>query len=259
LVINEGEAQQVRAIFALYLELGGLLPVIRELDRRAWRMKAWTTRKGQRRGGRAFGKTRLQELLTNPLYTGRVRYRGEIYSGEQPALIEPETWQNVQDLLAHNRRVAREKKLMHSDALLAGLVRCRPCGCAMTPARVVKRGGRRYNYYTCTGAQKRGWDSCPSKSIPAPELERFVLQHLLETENTGRQSTGSSNAFGQSETDPVVVIDPDQLSAAERIRLVRARLESVEYDGAAGKVAITMRSAEDSGTGADDVGNDHGA
>src|ERR1043166_5157403 len=34
LLLNEDEAVQVRAIFALYLELGGLLPVVEELDRR---------------------------------------------------------------------------------------------------------------------------------------------------------------------------------------------------------------------------------
>src|SRR5205814_2952688 len=36
LVINESEATQVRAIFALYLEHGGFIPVIEELERRGW-------------------------------------------------------------------------------------------------------------------------------------------------------------------------------------------------------------------------------
>jgi hypothetical protein len=39
-------------------------------ETRSKRTKAWTTRKGQIRGGRVFSKTRLQELLTNTLYTG---------------------------------------------------------------------------------------------------------------------------------------------------------------------------------------------
>jgi site-specific DNA recombinase len=234
LVVNEQEAERVRAIYELYLELGALLAVVRELDRRGWRGKAWTTRKGRSRGGRVITKTRLQELLTNPLYAGRVRYRGEQFAGEQRALVDPETWRKVQNLL-ENGRVARRNRPVHSEALLAGLVRCRPCCCAMTPARVVKRGGRRYAYYVCTGAQKRGWDACPSKSVPAATLERFVLQQLLEMHDTA-----SSAELGRS-----TPVDPDRLSVAERVHLVRSRVERVEYDGAAGKVAITVRSADD--------------
>jgi len=244
LVVNEGEAERVRCIFGLYLELGALLPVIRELDRRSWRSKAWTTRKGQSRGGRVFSKTRLQELLTNPLYSGQVRYRGELFAGEQPGLVDPETWQKVQDLLADNRRVARTRRLAHSNALLGGLVRCRPCGCAMTPARVVKRGGRCYAYYTCTGAQKRGWDTCPSKSVPAAALERFVLQQLLDLDGEPQGSPGNCTGTDRSNAEAGIPIDPDRLSATERIELVRSRVERVEYDGAVGKVVITVRASD---------------
>jgi len=52
LVVNEDEAARVRAIFDLYLEHGSLIPVVQELNRRGWRMKEWTTRKGKVAGGR---------------------------------------------------------------------------------------------------------------------------------------------------------------------------------------------------------------
>jgi site-specific DNA recombinase len=243
LIVNEAEADRVRAIFGLYLEHRALLPVVRELDRRGWRGKAWTTRKGQNRGGRVITKTRLQEMLTNPLYAGRVRYRGELFAGEQPALVDAETWQRTQDILAENRRVAKRQRAVHPDALLAGLVRCRPCGCAMTPARVVKRGMRRYTYYVCTSAQTRGWEGCPSKSVSAPALEHFVLQQLLEVE------TAMNGAPGELAGDSATTRgDPGQLSLAERVELVRSRVERVEYDGAAGKVAVTLRASDENTT-----------
>jgi site-specific DNA recombinase len=47
----------------------------------------------------------------------------------------------------------------------------------MTPSHTTK-GDRRYRYYSCTGAQKRGWKTCPSKSIPAAEIEELVLQQI---------------------------------------------------------------------------------
>src|SRR5205807_9296547 len=57
------------------------------------------------------------------------------------------------------------------------LFRSSPCGRAMTPAHSAK-GVRRYRYYTCTAAQKRGWHACPSKSLPADEIERLVLERI---------------------------------------------------------------------------------
>ncbi|HEY7312889.1 MAG TPA: zinc ribbon domain-containing protein [Gemmataceae bacterium] len=63
-------------------------------------------------------------------------------------------------------------------ALLKGILRCVPCDCAMTPAHTTRNGTKRYRYYVCTAAQKRGWHTCPSKSVPAGEIEQFVVRHL---------------------------------------------------------------------------------
>ena len=56
IVVNQNEAQRVREIFMLYLEFGSLIPVVEELDRRGWRMKAWTTREGREAGGKLIAK-----------------------------------------------------------------------------------------------------------------------------------------------------------------------------------------------------------
>ena len=40
------------------------------------------------------------------------------------------------------------------------------------------RGPRRYRYYVCMGAQKRGWETCPSPSLPAGEIERVVVDQI---------------------------------------------------------------------------------
>jgi len=47
LVVNEEEASQVRAIFALYLEHGALSPVLSEIQKRQWTTKRWTTNEGR--------------------------------------------------------------------------------------------------------------------------------------------------------------------------------------------------------------------
>ena len=179
LIVNEEEAVRLRAMFALVLEYDGLIAVVEELDRRGWVNKRWTTRKGRERGGRPFTATSLRKLLTNVAYLGKVRYKTEIHKGEQAALVDAAIWQQVQAKLQQNGRhggASAEPKPF--GALLKGVVHCVPCGCAMTPAHSAKNRTRRYRYYTCTSAQKRGWHTCPSKSIPAGEIERFVIEQI---------------------------------------------------------------------------------
>jgi site-specific DNA recombinase len=178
LLVNEDEAARVRAIFGLYLEHESLLPAVQELERRGWVTKCWTTRKGRERGGRPFTKTRVHHLLSNMAYIGKVRYKQEVHAGEHAAIVDEGTWERVQALLRRNGRNGGVVVRNQFGALLKGLLRCVPCGCAMTPAHTTKNGSKRYRYYTCSGAQKRGWDTCPSKSIPAGEIERFVIEQI---------------------------------------------------------------------------------
>src|SRR5262249_41626809 len=175
LVINEEEAVRVRAIFALYLQHRGLLPVLAELARRGWCTKQTRTKEGHVHGGRPFTRSSLYRLLTTVTYMAQVRYRNEIHPGEQPAIIDPKSWQEVQALLAQNGPGRMGTGRTPSEALLQGLLFCRPCGCVMTPAQV-RRGNRRYRYYTCSAAQRKGWHNCPSKSLPAAAVERYVLE-----------------------------------------------------------------------------------
>jgi site-specific DNA recombinase len=177
LILNEDEAVQVRAIFALYLEHQALLPVVQELQRRGWTNKRWTTRAGRQCGGQPFSKTSLQRLLTNVVYAGKVRYKEEVHDGEQPALIDAATFQRVQSMLLRNGRTGGAPVRNQFGAILKGLLRCVPCGCSMTPAHTTK-GAKRYRYYTCVNAQKSGWHVCPSKSIPAAEIEALVIEQI---------------------------------------------------------------------------------
>jgi site-specific DNA recombinase len=198
LVVNEEEAARVRAIFALYLEHRGLLPVVEELARRGWCNKRSLTRQGRMRGGRPFTKGSLHQLLTNVTYIGQVRYHREVHPGEQPAIVDPVVWQEVQALLAHNGKAQTVALRSRSRALLQGLLYCRPCGCAMTPSHV-RHGNRRYRYYVCSAAQRKGRHTCPSKSLPAAAIELYVLQQLTSGARDGRGSRQPQPAAASSE------------------------------------------------------------
>jgi site-specific DNA recombinase len=178
LIVNEVEAERVRTIFGLYLEHQALLPVVRELERRRWTNKCWSTRQGKALGGKSFTRASLHKLLVNVVYLGQIRFRNEIVRGEQPAIVDLDVWQRVQALLARNSLAGGAVARNQFGAMLKGILRCVPCGCAMIATHTTRRGSRRYRYYVCSGAQKRGWHTCPSKSIPAGEIERFVVDQL---------------------------------------------------------------------------------
>ena len=177
LVVNIEEAKQVKAMFELYIEHRSLLAVVTELNQRGWQTKSWTTKNGTVAHGLPFNKTNLHKLLTNPLYVGKVKYKTELHKGEQQPLITEELWSSVQKQLSVNGTTGGAKVRNKFGALLKGLLHCSACKCAMSPSHSTK-GNRRYRYYVCTHAQKTGWSNCPSKSIPALEIEKFVVQQI---------------------------------------------------------------------------------
>ena len=94
----------------------------------------------------------------------------------------------------------------------------------MTPAHATKNGSKRYRYYTCSSAQRRGRDTCPTPSLPAAEIERLVLEQL---------QTLNVNAAAQQ---PPLSEPPLE----EQQRLVRVLVQRVDYHGAWGKLTIRL-------------------
>jgi site-specific DNA recombinase len=234
LVINEEEAVRVRAIFELYLKHQGLIPVVQELERRGWLTKRWQTRKGHFRGGQRFTKTNLHHLLTNPVYLGKVKYKKEVHPGEHQAIIPTDVWQQVQDLL-HQQSPGTTART-ESHALLKGILRCKPCGFAMTPTFAAKKGGKRYRLYTCVNALKRGGQVCPSRYLPALEIEKLVIEQIQELARNRQSSWVADDALARF----LDLSTWNSLAAAEKARLVQRLVQRVEYNGREGKVAITF-------------------
>jgi site-specific DNA recombinase len=180
LAVNETEAEQVRQIFELYRQHQALVPVVTELAARGWTNKRWTTRKGDVCGGRAFDKTTLYRLLTNKTYLGLITYHDEVHPGEHEAIVDKALWERVRAILGRNGKTAGAAVRNRYGSLLKGILHCSCCRCSMIHTYSVKGGqnSKRYRYYVCLAAQKRGWNTCPTKSVPAGEIERFVVDQI---------------------------------------------------------------------------------
>jgi site-specific DNA recombinase len=266
LVINPVEAERVRTMFELYQQHQAIMPVVEEITRRGWRNKAWKTKAGKARGDGVIDKPTLWRILTNVVYFGKVSYAGEIYEGEHEAIISPEVWQVVQSTLVRNGRSGGHApdSTRRDSALLKGLLVCKACGSAMTPTYTVKdtkgAGRKRYRYYACGQAAKRGHQRCPCPTLPAGEIERFVVQEIAgigrdsglrdQVLDQAQQRLGEGdqgrNRHGidrQAATDTLSEFDTvwQTLSPNEQNRLMQLLIERVVFDHAGSRVSITFR------------------
>jgi site-specific DNA recombinase len=176
LVINPQEAEVVRGIFSIYHEEESLLETLRQVNARGWERKRWLTKDNRMRGGGPWDKANLYNLLTNISYTGRVAYEGTIYPGEHDAILDVESWENAQAVMKRNGKSGSTRN--STDAALRGILHCAHCNVPMIHTFSVKKGIRRYRYYSCMHAQKRGREACPTPALPAGEIEGFVVGRI---------------------------------------------------------------------------------
>ncbi len=179
LIVNPADAETVRRIFALYLELGCVRRVKEEADRLGLSTKRSATANGTERGGKSFSRGHLYNLLSNPIYIGEIAHKGQLYPGQHPVLIDTETWTAVRNQLATNASDHRRKAHAAEPSLLAGvLVDAR--GERFTPSHAVKKG-RRYRYYVSAALiTEAGTDRAHGWRLQAQEIEDTVIRVLAD-------------------------------------------------------------------------------
>src|SRR5262249_52864051 len=126
----------------------------------------------------------LRRLLTNVTYRGQIRYHDEVHPGEHPALIDRALWEQVQALLRRAGSTRSSRTRNPQGPFLQGILRCVPCGCAMTATSSTK-GTRCYRYYVCSAARKHGWKTCPAPAVAAGTIEQVVLDQLQRLDPQG--------------------------------------------------------------------------
>lgn len=214
LIINAEESTTVRTLFSAYLELGNVRRLKEFADRHGLKTKRHACASGRQQGGASFSCGRLYHLLSNPVYIGRIRHRDKVHDGLHAAIIDPETWQGVQELLARNAPGASLSGSVRRTGRspLTGRV-FDEAGEPLTPSHAVKKG-RRYRYYVSrslirdSGSRQDGW------RLPAGELEDAVRAAIRED---GSWKLANSLA-GDDSSDPLSEVLRIQVSP-DRIRI----------------------------------------
>jgi len=176
LIINKGEAEQIREIFKSYLELGCVRKLKAHLDKKKARTKIRIGPSGQKTGGGAYSRGGLYKILGNRIYRGEVFHKGNSYTGEHEAIIDRDLWERVQAKLIENTRARRHGTNADAPSLLRGLVYDEEGNC-FTPSHAVKNG-KRYRYYVSQRVIRDASATSRPGRIPARDLEQLVLNEL---------------------------------------------------------------------------------
>lgn len=195
LKLNPEEVHIVKSLFVLYLKKQSMLEVAKEANGRGWRTKSHMIKTGKMRPGHPFSKTDVQRIIANVTYIGQIKHKGNIVRGEHPSIIDKATFENVQQLIKHNRHAGGKAYRHQHNALLKKLLHCGQCGAAMGHTYAIKNKNRLYRYYLCTTRHKQGNEACDTAPLPAQEVEDCVVEMI---KRIGQDQTLSERAFAET-------------------------------------------------------------
>ncbi len=183
-------------VIAIFLDKGSLRGAVRVINEKygLTRLRNDTKEEGVRRSRSLFGwgVSGLRQWLVNPVLRGHTRYGVKIkkedirYNTHEDILIDPETAEKIDYLLATNKRLAnisfdKQKENRH---FLSGLVKCAQCKGSCNIKRG-SSGGREVLYYQCYNYQLKGCGN--KKLVRVGNIEAQLVEILLEAYEGNRQ------------------------------------------------------------------------
>lgn len=172
--INLEEAAHVRALVDDLLDGVGILRAAHNLNERGARTTL----------GNEWGRSSLLKYLRNGRIAGRSTLRGEtIARGEWPALVDEETFEQVQQILDARRGTVPPRPRV---SLLVGIAYCSECGKKLiTNSRAPRTsGGARVRTYRCS--TQPGHGGCGRIAVAAEPVEEIVEAFAKERDSDPR-------------------------------------------------------------------------
>src|SRR5215475_3195317 len=190
IAVVEHEARTVRHIFRRYLELSSLNLLLADLRTTGIKTKVRPLANGRTIGGIPFTRGPLAAFLRNRFYIGEVRYKDEVFPGEQPAILDRALFEAVQAKL-DQQRTNYAKARQQSQSLLMGRI-FDDRGNRMTPSYAVKNGIRYRYYISAPLLQGQPGKAATLNRVPAAEIERLVIGALRKQLGINRHDEKTS-------------------------------------------------------------------
>lgn len=139
-----------------------------------------------------WGAKEIRRILTNPIYTGKIRYGNRtnskekknndpfIVRGTHDPIVSDEIFDEVQILLKQNSRTILKNI---ENSIFHGLIKCGKCGHSYLLVPIKK------NYYACHSKRLRNSDKfhyknlefCQNKNIKTDLLEKTIIDAIKDT------------------------------------------------------------------------------
>lgn len=125
----------------------------------------------KRTGGKALCHNAIRNLLSNPFYTGKFKWGGQIYNGNHPSMVTDSDFDRMQEILepGHTSRPQKDPY----DFILRGMLTCSECGYAIVTEKKYKKLSdgtiKEYRYCHCCGKNPK--HRCKNKAVYVREDE----------------------------------------------------------------------------------------
>ncbi|MGY5216883.1 recombinase family protein [Clostridium butyricum] len=188
LIINEKEAEVVRIIFNEYANGKGYKAITNKINKLGYKTKK----------GNNFSVGSIKDILTNPVYIGKVRYNVRqnwsekrrrninanpiITDGIHDSIIEESLWDKVQAVLESKK--GKPARIYDGKFPLTGILKCPKCGAGMVIMRTTNKlkdgTRRRLTYYACGNWKNKGTAVCNSNAIRCDKANEYVFSKISE-------------------------------------------------------------------------------
>ena len=183
-----------------------------------------------RRCAKPITATRLHEILRHPYYKGIVTFQGVEYPGKHEPLVDSQTWQTVQAILASRRNGERQR--IHNHFLKSTIV-CGQCGARLSVQNAKNSKGTIYPYFVC--ARRCRLHDCTFRAV----LIDVVEDRMVDLYQTIQLSAADRTQIEHYLHDELSQIEGDKAKAVRSLTTRRTNLEDkrrrlmhAHYEGA---------------------------
>ena len=179
---------------------------------------------------RPITKGRLHTLLRHPYYKGVVQFQGVEYAGKHEPLVDSQTWQTVQTILASRRYGERQR--IHNHFLKSTVV-CGQCGARLSVQNAKNSKGIIYPYFVC--ARRCRLHDCAFTAV----LIDVVEDRIVELYRAIELSAADRTQIERYLHDELAQIEGDKAKAVRSLTTRRTNIEDrrrrllhAHYEGA---------------------------
>ncbi len=213
LTINEKEAEAVKFIFNEYANGKGYKAITNQLNKLGYKTKK----------GNDFSVGSIREILTNPVYIGKVIYNVRqnwsekrrrninanpiITDGVHESIIDEVLWDKVQAIMESKK--GKPSRIYDGEYPLTGILRCPKCGAGMVISRTTNKLAdgtkKRITYYCCGAWKNKGTSVCNSNTIRVDKANEYVfnkISELLSNEKMIKGIVSNINRERNKKIDP---------------------------------------------------------